>query len=298
MNKKLVAVAIAGLLAAPLAQAQTANVTLYGRLNMDFEWVNGKYINPTPGIPAQPASCSVGHNAGTVNGCNTVNPTQFRVSSNSSRFGLRGTESLGGGLNAVFQIESNVSPDSGTGTLAGRDSFLGFQGAFGLVRIGRFHAPYDNIHEIFGDNPTLLTSHHGDVGAVGAGLDLEGERRLRRSRQQFGAWDSPVWSGFQLQMQYGNGPASGAEGGSANAAPNTGVWSGGVFYNNGPLVDRRAFQYNEQARGRNLNDYAWSIAGSYSSRSSRSASCTRSATTTAGRTRRACCRTASIPRLG
>ena len=55
MNKKLVAVAIAGLLAAPLAQAQTANVTLYGRLNMDFEFVNGRYINPYPGIPAQPA---------------------------------------------------------------------------------------------------------------------------------------------------------------------------------------------------------------------------------------------------
>ena len=37
MNKKLVAVAIAGVLAAPLAQAQTANVTLYGRLNLDRE---------------------------------------------------------------------------------------------------------------------------------------------------------------------------------------------------------------------------------------------------------------------
>ena len=41
MNKKLVAVAVAGLLAAPLAaQAQNANVTLYGRLNIDFEIVN------------------------------------------------------------------------------------------------------------------------------------------------------------------------------------------------------------------------------------------------------------------
>ena len=37
MNKKLVAVAVAGVLAAPLAaQAQTANVTLYGRLNIDY----------------------------------------------------------------------------------------------------------------------------------------------------------------------------------------------------------------------------------------------------------------------
>ena len=117
MKKKLVAVAVAGVLGAPLAaHAQTANVTLYGRLNLTFEAVNGK----------QPDGS---------------NPTVTRLSSNSSRFGLRGTESLGGGWNAIFQIESSLNPDSGSGTLAGRDSFLGFQGGFGLVRIGRFHAP-------------------------------------------------------------------------------------------------------------------------------------------------------------
>jgi predicted porin len=262
MNKKLVAVAIAGLLAAPLAQAQTANVTLYGRVHVDVEFVNGKYINPYPGI-TQPASCTVGPKAGSVDGCNTVNPTQFRVSNNSSRFGLRGTESLGGGVNAVFQIESSVNVDNGSGTLAGRDSFLGLQGRWGLVRIGRFHAPYDNIHEIWGDNPTLLTSimatsalwAQGWTSKANGGFDDRVSNSVR--------WDSPVMSGFQLQMQYGNGGASGTEGGTATTAPNTGVWSGGVFYNNGPLVIGGAFQYNEQARGRNLNDYAWSIAASY-----------------------------------
>ena len=40
MNKKLVALAVAGVLSAPLAaQAQTANVTLYGRVNMTVEAV-------------------------------------------------------------------------------------------------------------------------------------------------------------------------------------------------------------------------------------------------------------------
>src|SRR5450631_2807968 len=43
MNKKLVALAVGSAFALPLAaQAQTANVTLYGRLNMDLEFVNGK----------------------------------------------------------------------------------------------------------------------------------------------------------------------------------------------------------------------------------------------------------------
>ena len=85
MNKKLVALAVAGVLAAPLAaQAQTANVTLYGRVNLDMEVVNGQAAQ------------------------RQTNPNVYRVSSNSSRLGVRGTESLGGGLNAIFQIESIV----------------------------------------------------------------------------------------------------------------------------------------------------------------------------------------------
>ena len=93
MNKKLVALAVAGLLAAPLAQAQTANVTLYGRLNIDAEVVNGKQTNGQ-------------------------NPNVYRVNTNSSRFGIRGTESLGGGLNAIFQIENSVNPVNSGGTTA------------------------------------------------------------------------------------------------------------------------------------------------------------------------------------
>ena len=43
MNKKLVALGVASAFALPLAaQAQTANVTLYGRANVDLEWVNGE----------------------------------------------------------------------------------------------------------------------------------------------------------------------------------------------------------------------------------------------------------------
>jgi len=63
MNKKLVALAVAGAFALPLAaEAQTANVTLYGRLNMDLEFVRGTQADGS-------------------------NPTVNRVSSNSSRFG-------------------------------------------------------------------------------------------------------------------------------------------------------------------------------------------------------------------
>ena len=77
MNKKLVAVAVAGLLAAPLAaQAQTANVTLYGRLNMTLEAVNGQAVDPNLPVTAAP-----------------INRTLYRLNSNSSRLGVRGSES-------------------------------------------------------------------------------------------------------------------------------------------------------------------------------------------------------------
>src|SRR5688500_12836494 len=119
MNKKLVAVAVAGVLAAPLAaQAQTANVTLYGRLNLTLEYIDA----------------------------NGDNPSVQRLSSNSSRLGVRGTESLGGGLNVIWQIESSISGDAGGGTLAARDTFVGLQGSWGTVRFGNFLAPYDDMH--------------------------------------------------------------------------------------------------------------------------------------------------------
>ena len=132
MNKKLVVLAVAGAFASPLAvQAQTANVTLYGRANIDLEFVNGK--------TCQGGSTGGGGGGGTVlRACSNLssaaatdvisNPTVNRVSSNSSRFGMRGTESLGGGLNAIFQVEQNVSWDSGNSSssgIASRETFAG-----------------------------------------------------------------------------------------------------------------------------------------------------------------------------
>src|SRR5438445_816670 len=188
MNKKLVAVAIAGAFASPLAvQAQTANVTLYGRLNLDLEFVNGRTCATAP-------TCTSG----------TSNPTVNRVSSNSSRIGVRGTESLGGGLNAIFQIESNVSGDTGNSSgsgLASRETFVGLQGAWGTFKMGKFLMPYDDLHPIFGNVPTYTTSilstadfwSQGTLSKFGGGFDARLGNSLR--------YDSPVYSGFNYSAQ-------------------------------------------------------------------------------------------------
>jgi predicted porin len=135
----LVTVFVAILLAAPLARAQEASVTLYGRLNVDMEVVNGKQTGP-----GCPETCP--------------NPAKFRVNSNSSLFGIRGAEPLGDGVSTIFQIESGLSVTEGRGVLASRETFLGLSGPLGTFKMGYFLGPYDDILPIFGNVPTLTTS--------------------------------------------------------------------------------------------------------------------------------------------
>ncbi|HZQ60754.1 MAG TPA: porin [Casimicrobiaceae bacterium] len=231
MNKKLVAFAIAGAFALPAAvQAQTANVTMYGRANVDMEVVSGQQANGT-------------------------NPHVFRVSSNSSRWGVRGTESLGGGLNAIFQLESSISWDAGGGTLAGRETFVGLQGSWGTFKMGNFLAPYDDIHPIFGNAPTLTTSilSTADLWAQGTLAKTAGgfDARLGNSIR----YDSPNMSGLTASIQY-----STQEG---TPGQNSGVTSIGIYYNNGPIQVGSAYEFNEDVRGVGLDDHSWTIAGGY-----------------------------------
>ncbi|CAN7186380.1 porin [Pseudoduganella sp. LjRoot289] len=67
---------------------------------------------------------------------------------NTSRWGLRGTEDLGGGLKAVFQLEGGILLDTGAqdGPLFKRQANVGLEGSFGRVVIGRsFSSVYDTV---------------------------------------------------------------------------------------------------------------------------------------------------------
>ncbi|MHA6885479.1 porin [Ralstonia pseudosolanacearum] len=58
-----------------------------------------------------------------------------------SRWGLRGTEDLGGGTQAVFTLESGFNTDTGTsgqgGRLFGRQAWVGLSGRYGTFTLGR-----------------------------------------------------------------------------------------------------------------------------------------------------------------
>jgi predicted porin len=252
MNKKLVAVAVAGVLASPLvAQAQTANVTLYGRLNLDYELINGKQTPDAFG--------------------NQANPNVSRLSANSTRVGIRGTESLGGGLNAIFQIESGVRGDTNDANgWSSRETFVGLQGPWGTFKMGNFLMPYDDVHPIFGNVPTYTSSilstaslwanNSGGVSKQAGSFDA----RLGNSVR----YDSPVWAGFnfstQLSMRDSSGTAGGGNfGDHVEEVRHAYVWGLGGFYSAGPIQIGAAYESNRKVRGPNLNDWAATIAGSY-----------------------------------
>jgi len=58
-----------------------------------------------------------------------------------SRLGFRGSEDLGGGLSAVFTLESGYNPDVGTlgqgGRIFGRQAWVGLRGNWGTLQLGR-----------------------------------------------------------------------------------------------------------------------------------------------------------------
>jgi predicted porin len=240
MRAPFVAVVAAGLLLVPLARAQTGTLTLYGRFNLDLEVVNGKQSGE-----GCPQDCP--------------NPNQYRASSNASMFGIRGTEPLGGGNEAIFQLENTAFVDRGDGILAGRDSYVGFRGPWGTWRLGRFLTPYDDIQPIFGNAPTLTTSILS-TGALWAqaylgaaqlgGFDDRASNSVR--------YDTPTIRGFNASIQYAT-----AEG---NPTSRSGIASVGAFYNEGPIQLGAAYEVHHKIRGtpsEPLSDHALSLAGGY-----------------------------------
>lgn len=128
----------------------------------------------------------------------------WNVSSNASRIGIRGDIDIREGLKAIYQVETEIRVDTGSGAWATRDTFLGLRGEFGTVRAGQFDTPVKTIGrrvELFGDQ-------FGDarnLTRVAAGSNIA--RFDERARNSI-AYATPMLSGMQLIAHY-----------STNAAP-------------------------------------------------------------------------------
>lgn len=190
MMKKILAAAIVSAFAAP-AFAATANVDIYGKLHMS--------INAFDDQPD--ATSNVG------------------ISSNASRIGFKGTEDLGGGLSALWQIEQTVVLDEGSGNFATRNSFIGLQGGFGTVLTGRHDTPLKSIGrtvDLFGDTMADSRNVMGDANGRPNNVLM---------------YKSPSFTGLNIDALYSTGSSTT----STSELDDTDFYSLGVTYKNGPL---------------------------------------------------------------
>lgn len=127
MQKKLIAAAIAGLVAAP-AFAIDSSVTIYGLVDVGYSYRTDNY-------DASKSGSRQGLDSGQLNG---------------SRLGFKGVEEISSGLKAKFQIEAGVKADTGgsnQGGLAwGRQTWAGLDFGFAEVRFGRQYTPQFNLY--------------------------------------------------------------------------------------------------------------------------------------------------------
>jgi len=251
MQKKLIAVAVAGVLGAPaVALAQTSTVNIYGKVTYEYT-----VIDQGAGRPS----------------------TDYADNPGGSNVGFRGEEKLGGGLSAWFQCETSadIRGIDQVG-ICSRNSGVGFKGGFGNLHFGRWDTPFKRAlapGSVGGMVETggLGTSFVAWGGSGGTDATIPNNRQ-RWKRREVGLtyYESPVFSGFQVLAAFtpGNGAIdNGAVDGDANARPR--VWSFGGTYKNGPLGIGLGYERHNEflvagpAPGTDLDDRAWAISLGY-----------------------------------
>ena len=187
-QKKLIVIALAAATFSAPALAETANVSFYGIADLSYDFINN------------------GTSAAGVSGANKTN-----VSSNVSRFGLKGAEGLDGGLSVIWQIEQQINIDStneagGTGTFATRNSFIGLKSdTAGTVLLGRHDTPYklatrklDVFADSIADNRALMGGVTSPTTVDSANTAFDGRPTNTIH------YTTPKLSGFTGMIAYAN----------------------------------------------------------------------------------------------
>ena len=203
MQKKLIALAVAGLVSAP-AFAQS-NVTIYG--------VADAFIG-----------------AGSQGDVDLVGVESAGLSGN--RLGFRGTEDLGNGLKAVFTLEQGFTIDDGgendSSKAFQRQAFVGLSGGFGTVALGRQYAPgYYIVNDPLASG--ALSPHVMMVNDAGMSIAPNSAAR----------WDNAVtytgsFSGLTVRANYAMGAAEAVSAPGVDPSDDD-RFGLSVAYANGPL---------------------------------------------------------------
>ncbi|MDD2918926.1 porin [Rhodoferax sp.] len=207
MKKSLIALAVLAATGAAMAQS---SVTLFGRLDAGVGVIDKETTGAAP----------VASQSQTV-----VNSSTF----NTTYWGMKGTEDLGGGLKANFNLQSGFAIDTGVGNtgLFERLATVGLSGGFGAVNLGRQYSPY---YDLFGATDNIDDANVATTGAVyGKGI---GQSTVTRASNSI-RYDSPSFSGLSVSALVGLGE-------NENVAPNVGdatnIFSLNIIYKAGPLL--------------------------------------------------------------
>lgn len=218
------------LFAASAAQAQSS-VTLYGLIDVGINYVNNAQTGRNPD--------------GSLAGKSVVSMSDGGARGiTGSRWGLRGTEDLGGGLSAIFTLENGFNINNGTlsqgGAEFGRQVYVGLSSPYGTFTAGRqydtqadFVAPY---------SPSLIVGISGSLPG-----DVDGLGHTRRTNNAL-KFVSPNWRGFMFGAMYSLGGRAGNFTGSQiwalGASYALNGFSAGVGYYNGRDPNLASFGNN------------------------------------------------------
>jgi predicted porin len=252
MNKKLMAVAIAGALAVPgIAFAQASSVTISGMFKVGVE--NLSYSNQ-----AQSSGTNV-----------RLNSSQNRVVDNSSRIIFTAVEDLGGGLAAVGNLDVRFAPDQATNMtntagatpnpIGSGNTYVGLRGkSWGQLTFGRWDLHYgkgpseqtrgagalvSSDVSVFDYIQTSPAS--GGVASAAANVPIAATSRT----QNVVRYDTPNWGGFTGTIAWSANPGN-AVGGEADMSATNGAgvntrkgsgWNFSPKYTNGPFQVEYSF---------------------------------------------------------
>ncbi|HFC8003052.1 TPA: porin [Neisseria meningitidis] len=237
MRKKLTALVLSAL---PLAAV--ADVSLYGEIKAGVE---GRNIQLQLTEPLQNIQPQVTKRKSRI---------RTKISDFGSFIGFKGSEDLGEGLKAVWQLEQDVSVAGGGATQWGnRESFIGLAGEFGTLRAGRVANQFDDASQAIDpwDSNNDVASQ---LGIFKRHDDMPVSVR----------YDSPEFSGFSGSVQFV--PAQNSKSAYTPAhfvqqtpksqptlvpavvgKPGLDVYYAGLNYKNGGFAGNYAFKYAKHA---------------------------------------------------
>ena len=252
MNKKLIALAIAGAFAAPVAMADNSNDVIYGEFAGSVDYVDGGSYNTPGGLNANSSE------------------RRGRVSSNNSFLGFKGTEDLGNGMSAIWQYEQSIAIDKQninnnandtnpglTSNQSRRQTFVGLSSKqMGSLTVGIHESPFKTSTgplDIFGQH-TLADYRNiwGTAGSLGNVASIRAENSVM--------YTSPDLAGFTIkalgaaQNEAGNNTAT-------SAVDNPHYYSAGATYANGPIFAALAYEDNMSATAAGSTSVVGIVAG-------------------------------------